>query len=150
MKNITDRQEKQHQIEDYAAQIKHNCGKDRFDKGKSFWKSYTTGGKGKVSNLMLDTGYALPALLETQMLNHWRRENPVMPNIYAANKYAPIALQTMAGNRVSANPVLENYMHKIDRLLISLLILVVIQVVRDRLIEQLWLWVIRETLLMRS
>lgn len=107
MKNITDRQEKQHQIEDYAAQIKHNCGKDRFDKGKSFWKSYTTGGKGKVSNLMLDTGYALPALLETQMLNHWRRENPVMPNIYAANKYAPIALQTMAGNRVSANPVLE-------------------------------------------
>lgn len=107
MKNITDRQEKQHQIEDYAAQIKHNCGKDRFDKGKSFWKSYTTGGKGKVSNLMLDTGYALPALLETQMLNHWRRENPVMPNIYASNRYAPIALQTMAGNRVSANPVLE-------------------------------------------
>lgn len=107
MKNITDRQEKQHQIEDYAAQIKNNCGKDRFDKGKSFWKSYTTGGKGKVSNLMLDTGYALPALLETQMLNHWRRENHVMPNIYAANRYAPIALQTMAGNRVSANPVLE-------------------------------------------
>lgn len=107
MKNITDRQEKQHQIEDYAAQIKHNCGKDRFDKGKSFWKSYTTGGKGKVSNLTLDTGYALPALLETQMLNHWRRENPVMPNIYAANRYAPIALQTMAGNRVSANPILE-------------------------------------------
>ena len=107
MKNITDRQEIQHQIEDYAAQIKHNCGKDRFDKGKSFWKSYTTGGKGKVSNLMLDAGYALPALLETQMLNHWRRENPVMPNIYAANRYAPIALQTMADNRVSANPILE-------------------------------------------
>lgn len=107
MKNITDRQERQHQIEDYASQIKHNCGKDRFDKGKSFWKSYTTGGKGKVSNLMLDAGYALPALLETQMLNHWRRENPVMPNIYAANRYAPIALQTMAGNRVSANPILE-------------------------------------------
>lgn len=107
MKNITDRQERQHQIEDYAAQIKYNCGKDRFDKGKNFWKSYTTGGKGKVSNLMLDAGYALPALLETQMLNHWRREDPVMPNIYAANRYAPISLQTMAGNRVSANPILE-------------------------------------------
>lgn len=107
MKNITDRQERQHQIEDYAAQIKNNCGKDRFDSGKSFWKSYTTGGKGKVSNLMLDAGYAFPALLETQMLNHWRRENPVMPNIYTANRYAPIALQTMAGNRVSANPILE-------------------------------------------
>ena len=107
MKNITDRQERQHQIEDYAAQIKHNCGKDRFDSGKSFWKSYTTGGKGKVSNLMLDAGYALPALLETQMLNNWRREDPIMPNIYAANRYSPIVLQTMAGNRVSANPILE-------------------------------------------
>ena len=107
MKNITDRQERQHQIEDYAAQIKHNCGKDKFDSGKSFWKSYTTGGKGKVSNFMLDAGYALPALLETQMLNNWRRKNPVMPNIYAANRYAPIALQTMASNRVQANPILE-------------------------------------------
>lgn len=114
MKNITDRQERQHQIEDYAAQIKHNCGKDRFDNGKSLWdktkqtiSSWTKYGKGKVSNSMLDLGYAFPALLETQMLNHWRRENPVMPNIYAANRYAPIALQTMAGNRVSANPILE-------------------------------------------
>lgn len=114
MKNITDRQERQHQIEDYAAQVKHNCGKDRFDNGKSLWdktkqtiSSWSKSGKGKVSNLMLDAGYAFPALLETQMLNHWRRENPVMPNIYAANRYAPIALQTMAGNRVSANPILE-------------------------------------------
>lgn len=114
MKNITDRQERQHQIEDYAAQIKHNCGKDRFYNGKSLWdktkqtiSSWSKSGKGKVSNLMLDAGYAFPALLETQMLNHWRRENPVMPNIYAANRYAPIALQTMAGNRVSANPILE-------------------------------------------
>lgn len=114
MKNITDRQEKQHQIEDYAAQIKHNCGKDRFDNGKSLWdktkqtiSSWSKSGKGKVSNSMLDFGYAFPALFETQMLNHWRNEKPVMPNIYAANRYAPIALQTMAGNRVSANPVLE-------------------------------------------
>lgn len=114
MKNITDRQEKQHQIEDYAAQIKHNCGKDRFDNGKSLLdktkqaiSSWSKSGKGKVSNLILDAGYAFPALLETQMLNHWRRENPVMPNIYAANRYAPIALQTMAGNRVSVNPILE-------------------------------------------
>lgn len=114
MKNITDRQERQHQIEDYAAQIKHNCGKDRFYNGKSLWdktkqtiSSWSKSGKGKVSDSMLDLGYAFPALLETQMLNHWRRENPVMPNIYAANRYAPIALQTMAGNRVSANPILE-------------------------------------------
>lgn len=107
MKNITDRQEKQHQMEDYAAQVEANRGMDRFWNGKAAFKSYVTAGKGKVSNLTLDAGYAFPALLETQMLNHWRREDPVMPNIYAANKYAPIALQTMAGNRMSANPVLE-------------------------------------------
>lgn len=101
MKNITDRQQMQHQIEDYNNYIKHNCGKDRFD-----------GGKGKVPNLMIDVGYALPALLETYMLNHWRRENPVMPNIYASNRYAPIALQTIAGNRVSANPILEKLYSK--------------------------------------
>lgn len=94
MKNITDRQERQHQIEDYAAQIKHNCGKDRFNNGK-------------VSSLMIDTGYVFPAVLETLMLDHWYRENPVTQSIYAANRYAPIALQTMAGNRVSANPILE-------------------------------------------
>lgn len=114
MKNITDRQERQHQIEDYAAQIKHNCGKDGFNNGKSLLdktkqtiSSWSKSGKGKVSNSMLDLGYAFPALLETQMLNHWRRENPVMPNIYAANRYTPIALQAMAGNRVSVNPILE-------------------------------------------
>ena len=114
MKNITDRQQMQHQIEDYNNYIKHNCGKDRFDNGKSLWdktkqaiSSWSKSGKGKVSNSMLDLGYAFPALLETYMLNHWRRENPVMPNIYAANRYAPIALQTMAGNRVSVNPILE-------------------------------------------
>ena len=96
MKNITDRQQMQHQIEDYNNYIKHNCGKDRFDSGK-----------GKVPNLMIDLGYALPALLETQMFNHWRKENPVIPNVYASNRYAPIALQTMASNRISANPILE-------------------------------------------
>lgn len=114
MKNITDRQEKQHQIEDYAAQTKANRGMDRFEKGKGLWnslktslKSYGKAGKGKVSGAVIDAGYLTPAMLEMSMLNHWRNESPVMPNIYAENKYAPIALQTMAGNRMSANPVLE-------------------------------------------
>ncbi len=110
MKNITDRQEKQHQVEDYEAQVKANRGMDRFWNGKGFWnsiKSYSTAGKGKVSGAVIDAGYLTPAMLEMSMLNHWRNERPVMPNIYAENKYAPIALQTMAGNRMSANPVLE-------------------------------------------
>lgn len=109
MKNITDRQEKQHQIEDYAAQFKANCGKDRFANGKSMWEgmkdsfnNWTKAGKGKVSNATLDMGYMIPAVLEKQMLNHWMKENPLMPNIYAANRYGQSALQTL--NRLRVNP----------------------------------------------
>lgn len=109
MKNITDRQEKQHQIEDYAAQFKANCGKDRFANGKNMWEgvkdsfnNWIKSGKGKVSNATLDTGYMIPAVLEKQMLNHWMKENPLMPNIYAANRYGQSALQTL--NRLRVNP----------------------------------------------
>ena len=109
MKNITDRQEKQHQIEDYAAQFKANCGKDRFVNGKGMWEgvkdsfnNWIKSGKGKVSNAVLDTGYMIPAVLEKQMLNHWMKENPLMPNIYAANRYGQSALQTL--NRLRINP----------------------------------------------
>lgn len=109
MKNITDRQEKQHQIEDYAAQFKANCGKDRFANGKSMWEgmkdsfnNWTKAGKGKVSNATLDMGYMIPAVLEKRMLNHWMKENPLMPNIYAANRYGQSALQTL--NRLRVNP----------------------------------------------
>lgn len=109
MKNITDRQEKQHQIEDYAAQFKANCGKDRFANGKGMWEgvkdsfnNWIKSGKGKVSNATLDAGYMIPAVLEKQMLNHWMKENPLMPNIYAANRYGQSALQTL--NRLRINP----------------------------------------------
>lgn len=109
MKNITDRQEKQHQIEDYAAQFKANCGKDRFANGKNMWEgvkdsfsNWIKTGKGKVSNATLDAGYMIPAVLEKQMLNHWMKENPLMPNIYAANRYGQSALQTL--NRLRINP----------------------------------------------
>ena len=109
MKNITDRQERQHQIEDYAAQFKANCGKDRFANGKNMWEgvkdsfnNWIKSGKGKVSNATLDAGYMIPAVLEKQMLNHWMKENPLMPNIYAANRYGQSALQTL--NRLRINP----------------------------------------------
>lgn len=109
MKNITDRQERQHQIEDYAAQFKANCGKDRFANGKNMWEgvkdsfnNWIKSGKGKVSNAILDAGYMIPAVFEKHMLNHWMKENPLMPNIYAANRYGQSALQTL--NRLRINP----------------------------------------------
>lgn len=109
MKQITDRQQTQHEIQSY------NCGKNKFASGKEMWgkvkdtfNNWTKGGKGKVSNATLDFGYSIPALLETTMLNRWNRERPQMPDIYAANRYAPIALRTMASNRISPYSTLEN------------------------------------------
>ena len=109
MKQITDRQQAQHEIQNY------NCGKNRFASGKEIWgnindsfNNWTKGGKGKVSNAILDFGYSIPALLEGTMLNRWNRERPQMPDIYAANRYAPIALRTMANNRISPYSTLEN------------------------------------------
>lgn len=109
MKQITDRQQTQHEIQNY------NCGKNRFASGKEIWgnindsfNNWTKGGKGKVSNAILDFGYSIPALLEGTMLNRWNRERPQMPDIYAANRYAPMALRTMASNRISPYSMLEN------------------------------------------
>lgn len=93
MKNITDRQQMQHQIEDYNNYIKHNCGKDRFDEGK---------GSGKVPMSWLNAGHAIAAGAEGLMLSRWLRENPIMPNIYAANRYAPLALSAL--NKLRVDP----------------------------------------------
>lgn len=93
MKNITDRQQMQHKIEDYNNYIKHNCGKDRFDEGK---------GSGKVPMSWLNAGHAIAAGAEGLMLSRWLRENPIMPNIYAANRYAPLALSTL--NKIRVDP----------------------------------------------
>lgn len=93
MKNITDRQQMQHQIEDYNNYIKHNCGKDRFDKGKV---------PGKIPTSWLNASHAIAAGAEGLILSRWLRENPTMPNIYAANRYAPLALSAL--NKLRVDP----------------------------------------------
>ena len=93
MKNITDRQQMQHQIEDYNNYIKHNCGKDRFDKGKA---------PGKIPISWLNASHAIAAGAEGLILSRWLRENPTMPNIYAANRYAPLALSAL--NKLRVDP----------------------------------------------
>ena len=85
MKKITDRQQMQHEVQGQAASM------PAYDEGK-----------GKISNSLLDFGYAIPAALEGQMLSRWMRESPVMPNVYAANRYAPQALSTL--NRMRVDP----------------------------------------------
>lgn len=104
LKNITDRQQMQHQIEDYNNQTK------RYDSGKSQFNSYFSSGPGKVSNSTIDSGYLIPAILEGKMLNHWMKEQPQMPNIYAANRYAQSALGQL--NKMRVDPY--NQLRQLD------------------------------------
>ena len=97
LKLITDRQQKQHDIENYVESM------NKYDKGKSsLYSRYITSGPGKVSNSTIDLGYLAPTILEWKMLRHWMKEYPQMPNIYAANKYGPIALDAL--NRLRVDP----------------------------------------------
>lgn len=97
LKQITDRQQKQHNIENSIESM------NKYDKGKSSWYSrYITSTPGKVSNSTIDFGYLTPAILEGKMLNHWMKEQPMMPSIYASNKYAPLALQQL--NKMHVDP----------------------------------------------
>lgn len=85
MKNITDRQEKQHQIEGSAARM------PKYDVGK-----------GQIPTSWLNASSAIGMGVEGLMLSRYLKENPIMPNIYAANRYAQPALSAL--NRLRIDP----------------------------------------------
>lgn len=102
MKNITDRQEMQHNIEkEYGYKPMYSRGKSSF----SSYSSYT--GSGKVPKYSLLASRLGPALTEMTMLNHWLKNKPGSTDIYAANPYETQALSTMASNRVTPYPALQ-------------------------------------------
>ena len=102
MKNITDRQEMQHNIEkEHGYQPMYSRGKSSF----SSYSSYT--GSGKVPKYALLASRLGPALTEMTMLNHWFKNKPGSTDIYAANPYETQALSTMASNRVTPYPALQ-------------------------------------------
>lgn len=102
MKNITDRQEMQHNIEkEYGYKPMYSRGKSSF----SSYSSYT--GSGKVPKYDLLASRLGPVLTEMTMLNHWLKNKPGSTDIYAANPYETQALSTMASNRVTPYPVLQ-------------------------------------------
>ena len=102
MKNITDRQEMQHNIEkEYGYKPMYSRGKSSF----SSYSSYT--GSGKVPKYDLLASRLGPALTEMTMLNHWLKNKPGSTDIYAANPYETQALSTMASNRVTPYPALQ-------------------------------------------
>lgn len=85
MKNITNRQEKQHQIEDYTAKM------PKYDEGK-----------GHIPTSWINAGSAIGMGAEGLMLSRYLKDNPVMPNIYAANRYARPALSAL--NKLRVDP----------------------------------------------
>lgn len=102
MKNITDRQEMQHNIE------KEHSYEPMYSRGKSSFSSYSSyTGSGKVPKYALLASRLGPALTEMTMLNHWLKNKPGSTDIYAANPYETQALSTMASNRVTPYPALQ-------------------------------------------
>ena len=98
MKNITDRQQMQHQLQNNEIQ-------NRYANGKSSSYSYSrTISNGKVPNYWISGARLMPALAETAMLQHWLSNKPQGRDIYSANTYAPQALQELASARVSPYP----------------------------------------------
>lgn len=102
MKNITDRQEMQHNIE------KKQSYAPMYSGGKSSFSSYSSYTRsGKVPKYALFASRVVPALTEMTMLNHWLKNKPGSTDIYAANPYETQALSTMASNRVTPYPALQ-------------------------------------------
>lgn len=102
MKNITDRQKMQHNIE------KEHGYEPMYSRGKSSFSSYSSyTGSGKVPKYALLASRLGPELTEMTMLNHWLKNKPGSTDIYAANPYEAQALSTMASNRVTPYPALQ-------------------------------------------
>lgn len=98
MKNITDRQQMQHQVQNNEMQ-------NRYTNGKSSSYSYSrTISNGKIPNYWISGARLIPALAETSMLQHWLSNKPQGRDIYSANTYAPQALQELASARISPYP----------------------------------------------
>lgn len=101
MKNITDRQQIQHDIQGSVENM------NKYDLGKSSSYFYSRTGNGKVPNSWLTSARLIPAIAETAMLNHWLSNKPKGANIYSQNTYAPLALQTLAASRISPYPMIQ-------------------------------------------
>ena len=87
MKEITDRQAYQHDINDkyeYMANLnnKYNCGKNKYADGKDSW--------------MLGLGRLIPSAIESGELLNWVKSKPKGSNVYASNPYSAAALQKLS------------------------------------------------------
>lgn len=103
MKEITDRQAYQHDINDkyeYMANLnnKYNCGKNKYNCGKN---KYADG----KDSWMLGLGRLIPSVIESGELLNWIKNKPKGSNIYASNPYEQASLQKLA--QLKYNPYTE-------------------------------------------
>ena len=112
MKEITDRQAYQHDINEkyneYMTNLKnsnYNCGKNKYSCGKNKYAKGKENTDGQISQWALGLGRLLPSMIESGELYKWIKNKPAGSNTYAANPYENKALQTMAQLRY--NPYTE-------------------------------------------
>ena len=103
MKEITDRQAYQHDINDkyeYMANLnnKYNCGKNKYNYGKN---KYADG----KDSWMLGLGRLIPSAIESGELLNWMKSKPKGSNVYASNPYSAAALQKLS--QLKYNPYTE-------------------------------------------
>lgn len=103
MKEITDRQAYQHDINDkyeYMANLnnKYNCGKNKYNCGKN---KYADG----KDSWMLGLGRLIPSAIESGELLNWMKSKPKGSNVYASNPYSAAALQKLS--QLKYNPYTE-------------------------------------------
>lgn len=102
MKQITDRQAYQHDINDkYSAYMtnlnnKYNCGKSKYADGKE---------DNGISSWMLGLGRLVPSVIESGELLNWMKNKPKGSNVYASNPYESAALQKLS--QLKYNPYTE-------------------------------------------
>ena len=99
MKEITDRQAYQHDINDkyeYMANLnnKYNCGKNKYNCGKNKYAD----GKEAIGRL-------IPSIIESGELLNWMKNKPKGSNVYASNPYSAAALQKLS--QLKYNPYTE-------------------------------------------
>ena len=104
MKQITDRQAYQHDLENRYVANRYACGKNKYSCGKN---KYGDGKEpvGAISQWQLGLGRLIPSAIEAGELYKWIKNKPAGSNVYASNPYEAKALQTLAQLRY--NPYTE-------------------------------------------
>lgn len=95
LKNITDRQQQQHDMERY------NCGKNRYATGKESFNSFVYGSQGKTPALWPLAGNMIGLGTSAARAAYWAANKPSYSDSYVRNPYAASSIRDMESYRES-------------------------------------------------